>query len=100
MSGASSLGYTDPSRNLFCGLRKNLKGGFVIVGGMSVGGTLEPVYNALDMAELAAEKGATAIVLPVSSRKQMNEMSDESSSTVDCIYYTDPRDALLKVLGE
>jgi len=67
---------------------------------MSVGGTLEPVYNALDMAELAAEKGASVIVLPVSSRKQMNEMSDELAARLTVIYYTDSRDALLKVLGE
>ncbi len=67
---------------------------------MSVGGTPEPVYNALDMAELAAEKGATAIVLPVSSGKQMNEMSDDLAARMTVIYYTDPIDALLKVLGE
>lgn len=100
VSGASSLGMPILLSICSAALRKSLKGGFVIVGGMSVGGTIEPVYNALDMAELAAEKGATAIVLPVSSRKQMNDMSDELAARLTVIYYTDPRDALLKVLGE
>ena len=100
VSGASSLAMPILLSICSSALRKRLKGGFVIVGGMSVGGTLEPVYNALDMAELAAEKGATAIVLPVSSRKQMNEMSDDLAARLTVIYYTDPRDALLKVLGE
>lgn len=67
---------------------------------MSVGGTVEPVYNALDMAELAAENGATAILLPVSSRRQLNEMSDDLASRLMVIYYKDPRDALFKVIGE
>lgn len=100
VSGASSLGMPILIAICSSALRKSLKGGFAVVGGMSVGGTLEPVYNALDMAELAAEKGATAIVLPVSSRKQMNEMSDELAARLTVIYYTDPRDALLKILGE
>ncbi|HNI41782.1 MAG TPA: BREX system Lon protease-like protein BrxL [Methanoregulaceae archaeon] len=100
ISGASSLGVPILLSICSSALRKSLKGGFVVVGGMSVGGTLEPVYNALDMAELAAEKGASAIVLPVSSRKQMNEMSDDLAARLTIIYYTDPRDALLKVLGE
>jgi len=81
-------------------LNKRTKGGYVIAGGMSVGGTLEPVYNALDMAELAAEKGALAIVLPVSCRKQMNDMSDELAARLMVLYYTEPRDALLKMLDE
>ena len=100
VSGASSLGIPILLAICSAALRKNLKGGFVIVGGMSVGGTLEPVYNALDMAELAAEKGASTIVLPVSSRKQMNDMSDDLAARLTVVYYTDPRDALLKVLGE
>jgi ATP-dependent Lon protease len=100
ISGASSLGVPILLAICSSALIKSLKGGVVIVGGMSVGGTLEPVYNALDMAELAAEKGAVAIILPVSSRKQMNEMSDELAARLTIIYYTDPRDALLKVLGE
>ncbi|UUX92492.1 protease Lon-related BREX system protein BrxL [Methanoplanus endosymbiosus] len=81
-------------------LGKSLKGGIVVVGGMSVGGTIEPVYNALDMAELAAENGAVAILLPVASRKQLIDMSDELASRLMVIYYKDPRDALFKVLGE
>ena len=100
VSGAASLGVSILLVICSAGLRKSLKGGVVVVGGMSVGGTLEPVYNALDMAELAAEKGAVAILLPVASRKQMNEMSDELAARLTVIYYTDPRDALLKVLGE
>ncbi len=67
---------------------------------MSVGGTIEPVYNGLDMAEMAADNGASAILLPVSSRKQLNDMSDDLASRLMVIYYKDARDALYKVLGD
>ncbi len=100
VKGASSLGMPLLLALCSAALGRSLKGGVVIAGGMSVGGTVEPVYNALDMAELAAENGATAILLPVSSRRQLNEMSDDLASRLMVIYYRDPRDALFKVLGE
>ncbi|MFY9133255.1 MAG: BREX system Lon protease-like protein BrxL [Candidatus Methanoculleus thermohydrogenotrophicum] len=100
VKGASSLGMPLLLALCSAALGRSLKGGVVIAGGMSVGGTVEPVYNALDMAELAAENGATAILLPVSSRRQLNEMSDDLASRLMVIYYKDPRDALFKVLGE
>ncbi len=100
VKGASSLGMPLLLALCSAALGRSLKGGVVIAGGMSVGGTVEPVYNALDMAELAAENGATAILLPVSSRRQLNEMSDDLASRLMVIYYKDPRDALFKVHGE
>jgi len=100
VSGGSSLSVPILIALCSAALNKSTKGGYVIAGGMSVGGTLEPVYNALDMAELAAEKGALAIVLPVSCRKQMNDMSDELAARLVVLYYTEPRDALLKMLDE
>lgn len=100
VKGASSLGMPLLLALCSAALGRSLKGGVVIAGGMSVGGTVEPVYNALDMAELAAENGASAILLPVSSRRQLNEMSDDLASRLMVIYYKDPRDALFKVLGE
>jgi ATP-dependent Lon protease len=100
VKGASSLGMPILLALCSAALGRSLKGGVVIAGGMSVGGTVEPIYNALDMAELAAENGAAAILLPVSSRRQLNDMSDELASRLMIIYYKDPRDALFKVLGE
>lgn len=100
VKGASSLGMSILLALCSAALGRSLKGGVVVAGGISVGGTVEPVYSALDMAELAAENGASAILLPVSSRRQLNEMSDDLASRLMVIYYKDPRDALFKVLGE
>ncbi len=84
----------------FCGaiLGKSLKGGLAVVGGLTIGGSLEPLHDAIDVAELAAEKGAQTLVMPVSCRRQLNEMSDDLAARLAVVYYTDARDALLKAL--
>jgi ATP-dependent Lon protease len=81
-------------------LQKNLKGGLAIVGGLNLGGSIEPIYNAVSIVELAAEKGASTLLLPVSTRKQMMELPDELATKVNIVFYADVRDALLKALAE
>ena len=91
-----------PIRLAFCSaiLGKSLRGGLVVAGGLTVGGSIEPVHNALDLAELAAEKGAQILLLPIASRRQLNDMSDDLAARLAIIYYIDGRDALLKALAE
>ena len=81
-------------------LEKSLKGGLVIVGGLNLGGGIEPVYNAVDVVELAAEKGAEAIFMPVSSRRQLNDLSDDTATKIAVYYYADAREALGKALTD
>ena len=38
-------------------LQKSLKGGLVVVGGLNLGGSIDPVLQRRDVAELAVEKG-------------------------------------------
>lgn len=65
-----------------------------------LGGSIEPVYNAVSIVELAVEKGATAILMPVTSRKQLYDLSDDMATKVDVQFYSDARDALLKAVVE
>ena len=91
-----------PTLLALCGalLGKSLKGGLVAVGGLNLGGTIDPVYNAVSVAELAVEKGAETLLLPVSARKQLYDLSDEMATKVSVLFYADARDALLKALGD
>jgi len=77
---------------------KNTKGGLVIVGQLNLGGSLDLVYNAVNLAELAVEKGATTLIIPINARKQLNELADEMITKINIQYYTDLRDCLLKAL--
>ncbi len=81
-------------------LKKSIRGGLVIVGEVNLGGSIEPVHNALEMAEIAVEKGASALLMPVSCRKQLFDLSDEMATKVDIQFYQDTRDALIKSMAE
>ncbi len=56
--------------------------------------------NAVDLAELAVEKGAQTLLLPVSARRQLLDVSDEVATKVSFLFYADPRDALVKSLAD
>jgi ATP-dependent Lon protease len=79
-------------------LQKSLKGGLVVAGGLNLGGSLEPIFNAVNVAELAVEKGASTLLIPVSARKQMNDLSDDMVTKINIQYFTEGKDALIKAL--
>jgi ATP-dependent Lon protease len=81
-------------------LQKSTKGGLVVVGGLNLGGSIDPVHNAVSVAELAIEKGATELLMPVSARKQLIELSDDMATKISIQFYTESKDALLKALTE
>ena len=79
-------------------LQKGIKGGHVVVGGLNLGGSIEPVHDAVNVVELAIEKGATSIVIPVSARRQLNDLPDDLAIRINIQYYTDIREVLVKLL--
>jgi ATP-dependent Lon protease len=81
-------------------LEKNTKGGLVFVGQLNLGGSVDMVYNAVNLAEIAVEKGATTLLIPINARKQLNELSDDMITKINIQYYTDLRDCLVKSLLE
>ncbi len=81
-------------------LKKSVRGGLVLVGEVTLGGAIEPVHNVVTLAEMAVEKGARVLLLPVSCRRQLNDLSDEMATRLDVEFYRDGRDALLKALAD
>ena len=81
-------------------LERSIKGGLVIVGQLNLGGSLDLVYNAINLAELAIEKGATTLLIPINARKQLNDLSDDMITKINIQYYSDLRDCLIKALVE
>ena len=81
-------------------LGRSLKGGLVAVGGLNLGGGLDPVYNAVAVAEHAIEKGATTLLIPISARRQLNDLSDDMAMRLSILFYADAREALLKALAD
>lgn len=81
-------------------LKKNVRGGLIIVGEINLGGSIEPIHNPVGIAEIAVEKGAIALLMPVSCRRQLLDLSDDMATKVDIQFYSDSRDALLKAIVE
>ena len=81
-------------------LNRPLKGGLAVIGGLNLGGSIETVHNPLDLVELAIEKGAASVLMPVSSRRALVDLSDEAAAKTQIIFYLDPADALRKALHE
>lgn len=77
-------------------LEKNTKGGLVVVGSLNLGGSLDMIYDAVNITELAVEKRATTLLIPLNSRKQLNELSDEMITKINIQYYTELKDSLVK----
>jgi predicted ATP-dependent Lon-type protease len=79
---------------------KSLQGRLVVVGGLNLGGSIDPLYHAVGVVELAIEKGAAVVLIPVSARKQLFDLSDDMAAKVNVLFYTDARDAFIKAVAD
>jgi ATP-dependent Lon protease len=81
-------------------INRSLRGGLVVVGGLNLGGSLETIHNAIDVVELAVEKGASLVLMPVTARKQLVDLSDEMATKVNVLFYGDVREAFVKAIAD
>lgn len=81
-------------------VKKSVRGGLIIVGEINLGGSVEPVHNPVTIAEIAVEKGAAALLMPVACRRQLFDLSDDMATKIDIQFYSDARDALIKAMVE
>ena len=81
-------------------LKKSVRGGLIVVGEINLGGSIEPIHNPVSIAEIAVEKGATVLLMPVTSRRQLFDLPDDLAIKIDIQFYSDARDALLKAIVE
>jgi ATP-dependent Lon protease len=79
-------------------LQKSIKGGLMVTGGLNLGGSIETIFNPVSAVEIAVEKGANSMLMPISSRRQLNDLPDDMAAKITILYYLDARDALLKAL--
>jgi len=85
-----------------CGalLSRNTRGGTVVVGALNLGGSVEMVPNAIRVVELAIDKQAQTILMPVAARRQLNDLPDELWTKINIEFYKDSADAVFKALVE
>lgn len=81
-------------------IERSIKGGLIIAGALNLGGSVETIANPVAIAELAVEKGASALLLPISARRQLFELPDDMATKVRIEFYADPVDAFMKAIVE
>jgi len=85
-----------------CGslLGKNTRGGTIVVGALNLGGSIEMIPNAVSIAELAIDKQAQTLLMPVAARRQLNDLPDDLWTRISIEFYKDASDAVFKALVE
>lgn len=81
-------------------VNRNTRGGTILVGNLNLGGSIEPIPNAIRVAELAVDKHAQTLLMPVAARRQLNDLPDDLWTRVSIEFYKDAADALFKSLVE
>jgi len=81
-------------------INRSLRGELVVVGGLNLGGSMDLLHNAIDVVELAVQKGATIILMPVTARKQLFDLSDDMATKVNVLFYGDVREAFVKAIAD
>lgn len=81
-------------------LRRSVRGGLIVIGEINLGGSIEPVHDPVNLVELGVEKGASALLMPVSCRRQLIDLSDDMATRIDIQFYADTRDCLLKAIQD
>jgi len=81
-------------------LERNTKGGLIVVGALNLGGSVELISNAVAIAEIAIEKQAATLLMPISSRRQLFDLPDELATKINTEFYGDAVDAIFKAVME
>jgi ATP-dependent Lon protease len=81
-------------------LQKNTQGATIIVGHLNLGGSIELIPNAVSLVELAVDKQAARILMPISARRQLNDLPDEVWTKISIEFYKDSADAVFKALDD
>ncbi len=80
-------------------LEKSMRGGLVVVGSLNLGGGRAGLQRRIDCRAGRGE-GGDALLMPVSARRQLYDLSDDMATKMNIQFYSDARDALLKAMGD
>lgn len=80
-------------------LKKPMQESLVILGSMSIGGTIGKVEGLANTLQICFDSGAKKILLPMSSAADISSVPSDLFSKFNISFYNDPEDAVYKALG-
>ena len=81
-------------------LERSTRGGTIVVGPLTLGGSIQLLPDPVAIAELAVDKQAVTLLMPVSSRKALGDLPDEIWTKINIEFYGDTADCVFKSLIE
>ena len=79
-------------------LERRTRGATIIAGSLNLGGSLERLPDPVAIAELAVDKQATVLLMPVSARRELMNLPDDLWTKVNIEFYRDAEDGVFKLL--
>ncbi len=79
-------------------LDRGTRGATILVGPLNLGGSQDMLPHPVAIAELAVDKRATTLLMPVGARRALNDLPDDLWTKVNIEYYSDPVDGVFKAL--
>ena len=80
-------------------LKKPIQGSMVILGSLTIGGTIGKVDELANTLQVCFDSGAKKILLPMSSASDISTVPSDLFSKFNISFYNDPEDAVYKALG-
>ncbi len=79
-------------------LERRTRGATIVAGPLNLGGSLERIPDPVAIAELAVDKQATVLLMPVGARRELMNLPDDLWTKVNIEFYRDAEDGVFKVL--
>jgi ATP-dependent Lon protease len=80
-------------------MKKPIQSQMVVLGTMSLGGSIVPVQNLADTLQMAFDAGSKRILIPMASAKDIATVPAELFAKFQISFYADPVDAVFKAVG-
>ena len=80
-------------------LKKPLLSQLTVLGGISIGGTINRIDELANVLQVAHDAGANKVLLPSNAKKQIVDVPDDLFVKFQILFYNSPEDAVFKALG-
>lgn len=74
------------------------RGAAIIAGPLNLGGSLDQLADPVAIAELAVDKGASVLLVPVTARKELMNLPDDIWTKLNIEFYSEAADGVFKLL--
>ena len=86
-------------RHLLCALQKPVISSSVVLGDLSIGGTIKKVEELANTLQVCLDSGAKKVLIPITSAVDLGTVPADLIGCFNIIFYQSAEDAVFKALG-